>query len=291
MSTKSPSPSSDRWPRALKVTSGVLALFFIVSCFIPQAKPIQGDIAESIAKGIAEGKTTFDHTLWDEILQKHAKEGGRKFDYAGLKSEEAKFGQYLEKLANVDLSTLPGNELLALFANAYNAYIVKTILENVAEDGSYQIKSIRDISKVFDLKNRKVGGYTLSLNNIEHNILRPTFKDPRIHFAVNCASTSCPPIPVRAFISDQMDEQLDLVTRNTLSSPDYVRVEDDQLLVTRIMDWYGEDFVSEGYKGAEKDLPSFIRKYTREEVSKWIESQSPTASVKFMGYDWSLNKP
>ena len=87
-----------------------------------------------------------------------------------------------------------------------------------------------------------------------------------------------------------MDEQLDEVSRAVLGSPDYVRVENDRLLVTRIMDWYGSDFLTEGYKGAEKDLATYIRKYTREEVRRWIESRASTADAKFMEYDWSLNR-
>jgi hypothetical protein len=87
-----------------------------------------------------------------------------------------------------------------------------------------------------------------------------------------------------------VDRQFEDVTRAVLSSPDYVRVEKGKLMVTRIMDWYGSDFLKEGYKGSEKNLAAFIRKYTREDVRRWIESQTSTADVKFMKYDWSLNR-
>ncbi len=267
-----------------------LAALLVTCCLVPDAAPLQGAAARAIEKGLSEGKATFDHGVWDEILQQHAKMDGRKFDYAGLKKEEDKLDGYLRKLAEVDLSSLPANELLALFANAYNAYIVKTILGRVSSDGNYHTKSIRDIPDVFTIETHQVGGFSLSLDNIEHNILRPTFKDPRLHFAVNCASTSCPPIPTRAFAAQRVDGQLDEVTRAVLGSPDYIRVENDRLLVTRIMDWYGSDFLTEGYRGAEKNLGAYIRKYTREEVRRWIDSQASTAEVKFMEYDWSLNR-
>jgi hypothetical protein len=274
----------------MRLTVGFLAALLILSCLVPEAEPIQGDVATAIEKGISKGNRTFDHRVWDEILQRYAKEEGSKFDYTGLKNEEDKLDGYLRRLNEVDLSTLPGNELLALFANAYNAYTVKTILAEISSDGTYRIKSIRDISKAFDRETHRVGGFILSLDNIEHNIIRPTFKDPRAHFAVNCASTSCPPIPTRAFTGRGVDEQFEEVTRAVLSSPDYVRVENGRLMVTRIMDWYGSDFLTEGYKGSEKDLAAFIRKYTREEVRSWIELQTSTADVKFMKYDWNLNR-
>jgi hypothetical protein len=269
---------------------GVVVSLLTVACLAPRAELIEGDVASAIEKGLAEGTDTFDHSLWDEILSHYVKEGGRKLDYVSLKSDESGINRYLQSLADVDLTSLPGNEILALFANAYNAYTVKTILERVSPDGSFEIESIRDIPEVFDLTEHEVGGYILSLNNMEHNILRPYFKDPRIHFAVNCASTSCPPIPTRAFRGETVQQQLEDVTRNVLSSPDYVLVDGDDLVLTRIMDWYGEDFVSDTYNGAQKDLPSFVRKYTREKVRRWIDAHPTTPNVKFMKYDWSLNK-
>jgi hypothetical protein len=268
---------------------GVAIVVFVIGCLAPEAEPIEGDVRSAIEKGIAEGTGSFDHAAWDEILQRHAEEGGHKFDYVGLKKEEDKLNRYLQKIADVDLSSLSKNELTALFANAYNAYTVKSILEHVSPDGTYGIGSIRDIANVFDRESHPIGGFTLSLNNMEHNILRPLFRDPRLHFAVNCASASCPPIPVRALRGTSVEEQLEESTRSVLSSPDYVRVEDGELRVSKILEWYGSDFVTEGYRGAEKDLPSFIRKYASDEVRQWIDSQ-PSPTLEFMSYDWSLNR-
>ena len=271
-------------------TVGVaLAVLFAIGCLAPGAEPVTGDLRSAIEKGITGGTQRFDHGLWDQILQKHVKENGRQFDYVGLKKEEDKLSLYLLELAEAELSSLTKNELLALFANAYNAYTVKTIVEHVLVDGTYAIGSIRDISNVFDRERHIVGGFTLSLNNMEHNILRPLFKDPRLHFAVNCASASCPPIPHRAFEGDRVGEQLEEAARHVLSSPDYVRVEDDDLEVSKLMDWYGTDFVNEDFFGAEKDLTTYIRKYASPEVREWIDSQS-SPNVRFMGYDWSLNR-
>jgi len=276
---------------------GVSAAYFVtaffVSCQAPKAEPVLGDLESSLEQGFAEGKQIFDHNSWNEILGQYAKKDGRKFDYRGLKADgadEVRLDEYLTALAEAELPTFSKQELLALFINAYNAYTVKTILDSVSAQGEYEIESIRDIRNVFDREEHVVGGFRLSLNNIEHNILRPYFKDPRIHFAVNCASTSCPPLPVKAFTGESVEEQLEAEIRKVLSSPDYIRVEEGRLLVTKIMDWYGSDFVKEGYLGAEKNLADYIKKYAREDVREWIVSQSSPPKPQFMKYDWSLNR-
>jgi len=261
------------------------------ACGAPRAAPIGGDISSVLAHGIEDGSARFNHSSWDELVQRHAKDGGRRFDYAGLKADEEQFDAYLGALADADLSALSSNEIQALFANAYNAYTIATILDHVSADGAFDIESIRDVADVFGRKDHTVGGFLLSLDNMEHNVLRPLFKDPRFHFAVNCASISCPPLPTRAFTGDEIDKQLDTVTRNALTNPDYVSIDNDALLVTKIMDWYGGDFVNPEYKGSEKSLPKFIAKYATAEVRELVASGGDSVSVRFRDYDWGLNKP
>ena len=261
------------------------------ACGTPRATPIRGDISAALAHGIEDGAARFDHSSWDELLQRHARDSGRRFDYAGLKADEGQFQAYLGALADADLSTLSSNEIQALFANAYNAYTIATILEHVSPDGAFDIKSIRDVPDVFGRKDHTVGGFLLSLDTMEHNVLRPLFKDPRFHFAVNCASISCPPLPKRAFTGDEIDEQLDTVTRNVLTDPDYVSIDGDALLVTRIMDWYGGDFVNPEYKGSERSLTEFIAKYATAEVRELVAANGDSVNVKFRDYDWGLNRP
>ena len=261
------------------------------ACGAPRAAPIGGDISSVLEHGIEDGSERFDHSSWDELVQKHAKDGGRRFDYVGLKADEDQFHSYLGALAAVDLSTLSVNEIQALLANAYNAYVIRTVLDHVSADGAFQIESIRDVPDVFGRRDHTVGGFSLSLDNIEHNVLRPMFKDPRFHFAVSCASLSCPPLPTRAFTGDELEEQLDTVTKNALTNPDYVSVEGDTLLVTKIMDWYGSDFVDPEYIGSEKSLQEFIAKYATEEVRKLIAANGDSVSIKFRDYDWGLNRP
>jgi hypothetical protein len=266
-------------------------LLLLGSCGVPPPEPIEGDLASVLERGIREGTAGFDHRGWDEILSKYALENGRRFDYAGLKKEEGLLAAYLDSLADADLETLRGPELEALFINAYNAYTVRTVLDRVSEDGNFEIQSIRDIADVFTRDVHVVGGFRLSLDNIEHNVLRPTFRDPRLHFAVNCASVSCPPLPTDAFEGDRLEEQLESAARNALGSPDYASVDGDALLLTKILEWYGSDFVNPEYRGSETSLPAFVARYANEDVRRFLERRKNEVDVRFRDYDWRLNRP
>jgi hypothetical protein len=252
---------------------------------------IEGELSSVLESAIREGTEGFDHGTWHEILTKYALESGRRFDYAGLKKEEGALTSYLDSLARTDLERLRRAELEALFINAYNAYTVRTVLDRVSEDGSFEIQSIRDVEDVFTREAHVVGGFRLSLDNIEHNILRPTFRDPRLHFAVNCASISCPPLPGAAFEAERLDEQLETATTNALSSADYAAIEDGTLLLTRILDWYGSDFVNPDYRGSEKSVPAFVLKYASDDVRRFIEERKLEVEVRSRDYDWRLNRP
>lgn len=269
----------------------VLVAVTSAGCGAPRAAPIPGDISSVLAHGIEDGSERFDHSSWDELVQKHVRDGGQRFDYVGLKGDEEQFDAYLDALATADLSALSSNEIQALFANAYNAYTIRTILDHVSAEGTFDIDSIQDVPDVFGRKVHEVGGFSLSLDNMEHNVLRPLFKDPRFHFAVNCASISCPPLPTRAFTGDKIDEQLDTVTKNALTNPDYVSIDGDALLVTKIMDWYGGDFVNPAYTGSEKTLQEFIAKYATDEVREFVAARGDIVSVKFRDYEWGMNRP
>ena len=267
------------------------ALVCFLACGAPRSAPTEGDIRAHIDIGISEGTGVFDHGTWDALLERYTQMNGRKFDYPGLKTEEERFENYLNSIASANLPRLSAAEIEALFINAYNAYTIRTVLDHVSDDGTYYISSIRDIEDVFRRKRHTVGGFRLSLDNIEHNILRPIFKDPRIHFSVNCASFSCPPLPMQAFTGQSLDEQLERVTRSTLQNVDYVSIEEGVLLLTKILDWYGRDFVDPHYRGSEETLAEFVRKYATAEVASFIESRGADAPIRFRHYAWTLNKP
>ena len=268
-----------------------LTLFLIgITACVPRAELLEGPLPELIERGIRSGDARFNHSEWDRLVRAHAKSGGRRFDYAGIKREEAALDRYLAALGAANLSALSGPEIAALFINAYNAYTVRTILNRTASDGTIGVESIRDIPDVFTVEAHPVGGHTLSLDGIEHGVLRPIFRDPRVHFAVNCASISCPPMPEYAFTGDALEEQLEAAAARTLGDPDYVWVEDGMVALTRILDWFGADFTDPANTGAESSVARFAAKYNPE-VRVFLEGRESEPPVRFLDYDWGLNRP
>jgi Protein of unknown function, DUF547 len=267
-----------------------ILLMTLGDCGAPPAVPLKGEAAEAVARGMASGVGHWDHARFDRVLKAHLRDGGFRFDYLGLKADPEDLNLYLEEIRKADLATLAREELLALLLNAYNACTIRTVLETFTPGAPGGVASIRDIPQVFDRKACVVGGYALSLNNLEHNLIRPLFKDPRIHFAVNCASVSCPPLAPEAFVGERLDAQLESAAHRALSSSANVRVEGGRLEVTKLFDWYGSDFVTPGFRGAEATLPRFIRKYAAAEVARWIDAQGGDPPVGFLDYDWSLNR-
>jgi hypothetical protein len=123
------------------------------------------------------------------------------------------------------------------------------------------VSSIREIDGVWTKTRHRVGGFDLTLDAIEHNLLRPTFKDPRIHFAVNCASNSCAPLPGWAFDGNRLEDLLEERTRSFLTDPKNVRVDGDSLVVSRYFQWYGDDFTKEGWEPRGETIGGFIARY------------------------------
>jgi hypothetical protein len=276
---------------SLRVLVAAFLLGFLVSgCSAPRAVALQGDAARAVSKGIESGTAAMDHSRFDSILRQHALEMGSRFDYEGLKRHPEDLDLYLEAVGRADLSSLSRDELMALLVNAYNAFVLRSVLDTFSPGRPHGVKSIREISGVFDRPTHRLGGFKLSLNNIEHNLLRPLFKDPRIHFVVNCASVSCPPLLQEALTGAKLESQLEYAAGRTLSSPDYVRLEGGTLRVTKLLEWYGSDFVDPGFKGAERSLPRYLRRYASEEVARWLDSAGENPPLSFMDYDWSLNR-
>ena len=173
---------------------------------------------------------------------------------------------------------------MALLINAYNGYTLQLILENYPK-----VKSIRDIKSPWKTARYKVGKATVSLDNIEHHLLRPIYKDPRIHFAVNCASVGCPPLLNEAFTGASLEKQLNAATKATLTSPLYIKTQGDTLKVTSILKWYGGDFTNTTYKGHTKTVAAFVAKYALPDVASMIKKQNNAPPVSYLDYDWRLN--
>ena len=258
-----------------------LVLGLSASCGAPASRPASGEIADQVRASLESGEASFEHTALDRLMA----EGTRKglVDYGYFRSHRAELDAYLERVAAADLASLDPDHLMALLINAYNALTIRSILDHQPVD------SIRDIDGVWTEIEHTVGGHELTLDAIEHNLLRPFYKDPRIHFAVNCASASCAPLPPWAFGGEGLEEQLEERSRAFLSDPANVRVEGETLLLSKYFDWYGEDFTKEGWEPRAETIPAFVARYTRPEVREFLEAHEGPPPLEFLDYEWSLN--
>lgn len=259
-----------------------LTLAAVASCGAPASVPAEGPVAEQIEQSFESGAESFSHDEWDRLLAGGTADGLVDYDYVHVHRQE--LDAYLERVAQANLANLDPDHLMALLLNAYNALTVRSILD------AWPVESIRDVDGVWTEAKHTVGGQELTLDEIEHNLLRPFWKDPRIHFGVNCASMSCAPLPPWAFTGDQVDSQLEERTRAFLSSEDNVRIDGDALLVSKYFEWYGGDFTAEGWEPRAETIPAFIARYTRPEVATFLDEAEGEPPLVFMDYDWSLNR-
>jgi len=187
---------------------------------------------------------------------------------------------------------------MAFWINAYNAFTLRAIIDHYPIRGSwftlYPRNSIRQIDGVWTELTWQAAGRTVTLDDIEHRILRPTFKDARIHFAVNCASISCPPLAAEPYRPATLDAQLDAAARVFLASPEGVRVDGDTLRVSSIFKWYGDDFTGQyapvvpGSRDAgERGILGVIAKYGPSAAAELARSGRP--AIRYLSYDWFLN--
>ncbi|MEM9408851.1 MAG: DUF547 domain-containing protein [Acidobacteriota bacterium] len=257
-----------------------LLLLGLVACG-PVSREATGEIADAVNESIAGGTESFDHADWGAMLAAGTR--GGLVDYAYFKAERAALEAYLGRIAGANLGALAPEQLKALLINAYNAYTVLSILDHPDVD------SIRDIDGVWDKRTHAVGGFDLTLDNMEHNLLRPFFKDPRIHVAVNCASQSCAPLPPWSFEGETLDDQLDDWTTQFFNDPKYMRQEEETLYVSKLLDWYGGDFVAEGWEPRAESIATFISDYAEDELADFLDA-NPQPKIVFLDYDWGLNQ-
>ena len=223
-------------------------------------------------------KATVDHGLYAELLEKYTQDG--TVDYQGFKNSEVQLDQYLKFIEKTDTKKLSRDEQFAFYVNAYNAWTIKLILT-----GYPGIKSIKDLGSIFKSPWKKklvvIDGDIVTLDHIEHGILRPRFKDPRVHFAINCASKGCPPLRSEPFQADVMGQQLDEMTRAFINDSRQNRLEGRRLYVSSIFKWFSEDF--------NDDVVGFFIKYAQEDLKNQLEDNKSKIKIKYLDYDWSLN--
>ena len=235
--------------------------------------------ADSRTQQPTEG-TDFSHDLFDQVLQEHVDEKGR-VDYTKLKANPEKFEAYLDILAAANPTEWSYNAQLVFWINAYNALVIKGVIDH------YPIPSVRKV-KVFNgffsrLK-FQAAGKAYTLNQIEHDIIRQEFADPRVHFALVCASRSCPPLPKRAFTPETIEEQLETLTFNFIRNPEQVRIDraERRVYLSKIFKWYDDDF-KVGYDG----VADFLADYLRPGDAEYLLSTE--IKFRYLDYDWTLN--
>lgn len=222
-------------------------------------------------KGTSHGRSTISpHMAWENLLQDHVQDDGR-VDYKGFLRDQQRLDSYLETLAlqppQEDWST-PAR--MAYYINLYNAATVALILEY------YPVKSIRDIDRPWAKQRVRVGDERLSLGDIEHNILRK-MGDARIHFAINCASISCPKLPKYAFTESGIESQLNQAARGFINDPERNAISPEHAEVSKIFKWFRSDFKAES-----GSLVEYLNRFLDKPVPKGT-------AVKYLPYDWALN--
>lgn len=235
--------------------------------------PVVEEVKVEPKKAIIEKPVpaAFSHDAWNTLAQKHISSTG-KVNYKGFKADITAFDAYLKSLAdNPVQSSWSRGKKMAYWINAYNAFTIKLIVDN------YPVKKIIDLEggKPWDKKWIKLGSKTYSLNNIEHDILRPQFKDARIHFAVNCAAQSCPPVWNKAWTEKNLNGQLELAAKAFINNSKYNSVGSSEANISKIFEWYAVDFGD--------NIITFLNKYANTKVAAGT-------AVKYKEYNWALNE-
>jgi hypothetical protein len=233
------------------------------------------------ADAVAARPAAVDHAAFDRLLKKHVNAQGL-VNYVGFKADAKVFNQYLTQLStNPPAPSWSQAEQMAYWINAYNAYTIRLVLDH------YPVQSIKDIGSKIQIplvntpwaaKFFSIGGEKMSLDHVEHDILRKQYNDPRVHFALVCASLSCPRLRPEAYTAARLNQQLDEQGRDFLNNPAKNQVGKTQARLSRYFDWYRSDWEQNG-----------------QSVAKWVNRYAATkmdanAPISYLDYNWSLNK-
>lgn len=232
----------------------------------------------------ALAQDTFDHSVWDALLKKHVASG--EVDYAGVRADRSKLDAYLKALGDADASKLSRGERYAFWLNAYNAFTFKGVLDHLGTDKSaWPSFSVTKVKGFWKTIKYRAGRRQLTLDQMEHEILRPEFKDARVHFGVVCASVGCPVLRAEAFTGAKVDQQLDEQTKLFFATPSKCRVDvaGRTIYINKIFEWFKGDFVRD-----EGSIAKYVARFHKDpKVSTALKQGSWT--VKYVEYDWGLN--
>ena len=256
--------------------------------------------------GEREQSSELDYAQYASVLADYVNDTGG-VNYKALNVNRVALDSFTDSLAGWDQSVYDvwtENDQLAFWINAYNAFTLKVILDNYPIKASFlgslrfPKNSIRQISGVWDKIKFNVMGRNMTLNDIEHNIIRKKFAEPRIHFALVCASGGCPPLRNEPFIGKKLEDQLDDQVRDMIAVSSKFRVDHSSktIFLSKILEWYGDDFISQftpskptaGNSDKQHAATSFLAEYVDEPTKNALLSTD--YSVSYLKYDWSLNQ-
>ncbi|MCK5672795.1 MAG: DUF547 domain-containing protein [Spirochaetales bacterium] len=268
----------------MKKNRAFFVLILLLSSMILWAA---NDPGEYFNKSDINNEIEVDHQVFQDILNTYLDNndpsGINKFDYKRVSQGDKKaLKTYLNYLAEIKITQLNKDEQMAYWINMYNALTIDTILDKYPVDSIKDIKSGIFTPGPWKLKLITVENIELSLNDIEHSILRPIWKDKRIHYAVNCASIGCPNLSKSVYSAENLDQMLDAAAYDYINHQRGVSFENNKLILSSIYNWYEDDF------GTKKELLEHLASYSvgsnKDKLLSW------KGSIKY-GYDWDLNAP
>jgi hypothetical protein len=217
-----------------------------------------------------------DHALWNTLLTQYVDTNGR-VAYRNLQSKDAVgFEQYLTALAQAQLDGLSEVEEKVFWINAYNAVIVSGVLRG------YTAENVLKRKRLFSWYSLRIAGKAWTPDEIEHDILRKRFRDPRIHFAIVCASTSCPKLRTKYYFSERLYQQLDDAARQFVNDPTRNRIDQQQIALSMIFKWFAQDFID--YAGS---IKNFLQRFVADGKKGIVEKLK--GDPQYLEYNWTLN--
>lgn len=245
----------------------------------------------ALAAAIPGPAEVFDHSLWDGVLKAHVNAIG-EVDYAALQADRKDLDEYIRRLGEASPESSPEQfpsreHELAYWLNAYNAFTIRGVV------GNYPVASIRKLGMLwgfFREKDNTAGGKVLSLDDVEHEIIRKRYSKPRIHFALVCAAVSCPRLSRDAFRAENLEEHLDRLAREFVNEKRNVVVdtESNRITLSKIFDWFQSDFESAALAKGKRGVIEFVLRHAGADQRQALESLK-NPKVKYHPYDWGLN--
>lgn len=273
-----------------KAPAAVLALLLVLAAAVPVGRAEAGPASHPWIYWQANDPSAtavIDHAVWSELLARYrviGDDGIVRFAYGRVSAaDRERLAAYVDRLAALPITRYPRAEQFAYWVNLYNALTIRVVLEH------YPVDSIRDISLSPGMFSRgpwqakllQIEGQWVSLDDIEHRILRPLWRDPRIHYVVNCASLGCPNLPAEALTPASSERLLESGAETFINHPRGAHVDDWGLIVSSIYVWFIADF-----GGTDAGVIEHLRRYARPSLAAALEGVDRIAAD---AYDWTLN--